>query len=56
MIRHIREHLLATYLHDNTRAKLLMPDGSYVRAKPEANAAPRDSQAFFAAGHDTPPE
>jgi len=56
MIRHIRENLLATYLNDNIRAKLLMPDGSYVRAQPEPGAAPRDSQAFFAAGHDTPPE
>ena len=56
MIRHIREDLLATYLNDNIRAKLLMPDGSYVRAQPEPGSAPRDSQAFFAAGHDTPPE
>jgi polyphosphate kinase len=56
MIRHIRENLLATYLNDNFRAKLLMPDGSYMRAQPEAGAEPRDSQAFFAAGHDTPPE
>ncbi len=56
MIRHIRENLLATYLNDNIRAKLLMPDGSYVRAQPEPGTAPRDSQAFFAAGHDTPPE
>jgi polyphosphate kinase len=56
MIRHIREHLLATYLNDNSRAKLLLPDGSYTRARPEQGAAPQDSQAFFAAGHDTPPE
>jgi polyphosphate kinase len=56
MIRHIREDLLATYLNDNIRAKLLMPDGSYVRAQPEAGAEPRDSQVFFAAGHDTPLE
>lgn len=56
MIRHIREDLLATYLNDNIRAKLLMSDGSYVRAQPEPGTAPRDSQAFFAAGHDTPPD
>jgi len=56
MIRHIRENLLATYLNDNLRAKLLMPDGSYLRAQPELDSMPRDSQAFFAAGHDTPPE
>ena len=56
MIRHIRAHLLATYLNDNIRAKLLMPDGSYVRAQPAPGAAPRDSQAFFAAGHDVPPD
>ena len=56
MIRHIREDLLATYLNDNIRAKLLMPDGSYMRAQPAPDAAPRDSQAFFAAGHDVPPD
>ncbi|HJZ46256.1 MAG TPA: RNA degradosome polyphosphate kinase, partial [Roseiflexaceae bacterium] len=56
MIRHIRDQLLAIYLNDNSRAKLLMPDGSYARAQPEHGAAPLDSQAFFAAGHDIPPE
>jgi polyphosphate kinase len=56
MIRHIREHLLATYLNDNIRAKLLMSDGSYVRAQPQPDSAPRDSQVFFASGHDVPPE
>jgi polyphosphate kinase len=56
MIRHIRENLLATYLNDNLRAKLLMPDGSYLRAQPEPGSIPCDSQAFFAAGHDIPPE
>jgi polyphosphate kinase len=56
IIRHIRENLLAAYLNDNTRAKLLMPDGSYRRAQPEPGAEPRDSQAFFSVGHDTPPE
>ena len=56
VIRHIRENLLATYLNDNLRAKLLMPDGSYLRAQPEPGSIPCDSQAFFAAGHDIPPE
>jgi polyphosphate kinase len=56
MIKHIRETMLATYLTDNTRARLLMPDGSYVRAQPDDGAAPFDSQLFFSAGHDIPPE
>jgi polyphosphate kinase len=56
MIKHIREDLLATYLNDNSRARLLMPDGSYTRAQPEDSAMALDSQAFFAAGHDIPPD
>ncbi|HEU5100843.1 MAG TPA: polyphosphate kinase 1 [Roseiflexaceae bacterium] len=56
MIKHIREDMLATYLNDNTRARLLLPDGAYVRAQPDDGAAPFDSQLFFSAGHDTPPE
>jgi polyphosphate kinase len=56
LIRHIRENILAAYLNDNTRAQLLLPNGTYARAQPEPGAAPLDSQAFFAAGHDIPPD
>jgi polyphosphate kinase len=54
LIAHIRDEVLAVYLRDNVRARILLPDGCYVRAQPEDGAAPIDSQAFFAAGHETP--
>ncbi len=56
MIAHIRDNLLAVYLRDTMRARILLPDGAYVRARPEDGAAPFDSQAVFAAGHETPPD
>ncbi len=52
LIAHIRDDLLMVYLHDTARARILSPDGSYLRAQPEDGATPIDSQAFFAAGHD----
>ena len=48
MIAHVHEHLLMIYLNDNTRARILLPDGSYRRAHPEDGATPIDSQALFA--------
>jgi polyphosphate kinase len=54
LVAHVRDDLLAVYLRDNVRARILLPDGSYERAQPTADAAPVDSQAVFAAGHDTP--
>jgi polyphosphate kinase len=54
LVAHIRDDLLGVYLRDNVRARLLLPSGSYERAQPEEGAAPLDSQAFFAAGHETP--
>ena len=56
MVAHIRTDLLAVYLHDNTRARLLQPDGSYLRAQPRPAEKPVDSQALFAAGREIPPE
>ena len=33
-IRHLRDEVLATYLADNTKARLLQPDGTYTRVYP----------------------
>lgn len=52
LIAHIRDHLLRTYLRDNVRARLLLPDGTYVRAGPQGGAVRVDSQSVFATGHD----
>jgi len=56
MVAHIRDDLLEIYLADNIRAHLLQPDGTYIRAHPNDDEPPIDSQATFAAGHDIPPE
>jgi polyphosphate kinase len=40
----LREEILGAYLKDNVKARLLQPDGSYVRA-------PRDGAAFSAQDH-----
>jgi polyphosphate kinase len=34
-IRHLRDNVLETYLKDNASARILQPDGTYVRLKPE---------------------
>ncbi len=56
MIAHVHEQLLMVYLNDNTRARILLPDGSYRRARPENGATPIDSQALFATGQGEPPQ
>lgn len=33
-VRHIRDNVLATYLKDNLRTRLMKPDGTYARVKP----------------------
>ena len=38
-IRHLRDEVLATYLADNTKARLLQPDGTYTRVHPGPDEA-----------------
>ena len=45
LIRQLRDEILATYLADNSRARLMLPDGTYKRLAPENGASPLDSQA-----------
>ena len=45
LIRQLRDLVLATYLADNFRARVMQPDGTYLRAQPEPGSAPLDSQA-----------
>jgi polyphosphate kinase len=45
LIRQLRDQILATYLADNNRARLMLPDGTYKRLTPANNAPPLDSQA-----------
>jgi polyphosphate kinase len=45
LIRQLHDHILATYLADNVRARLMLPDGMYKRLVPESGVPPLDSQA-----------
>jgi polyphosphate kinase len=45
LIRQLRDQVLGTYLADNQRARLMLPDGAYRRLAPEDGAPPVDSQA-----------
>jgi polyphosphate kinase len=54
MVAHVHDQLLMVYLSDNTRARILQPDGSYRRAQPENGATPIDSQAIFTTEQGAP--
>ncbi|HJW84496.1 MAG TPA: polyphosphate kinase 1 [Anaerolineae bacterium] len=44
LIRHLRDDVLATYMADTAKARLLLPDGRYERIQPGGKHAPLDSQ------------
>lgn len=44
MIRLVRDKLLSVYLHDNVKARLMQPDGSYIRAPREKGERNVNSQ------------
>jgi polyphosphate kinase len=43
-IRYLRDHVLESYLRDNLRARIMLPNGSYKRQKPVAGAELIDVQ------------
>ena len=45
LIGQVRNQILETYLADNVRARLMLPDGTYTRLAPEGGGAAIDSQA-----------
>jgi polyphosphate kinase len=45
LVRHLRDVVLATYLADNVRARLMRPDGGYDRAHPRGGEPTVDVQA-----------
>lgn len=47
-IHYVRHGMLAMYLSDNTRARMMKPDGSYVRLKPPSENKSVDVQEYFA--------
>ena len=48
-IHYMRHGLLATYLSDNTRARVMKPDGTYVRLKPSGEEKAVDIQEWLMA-------
>jgi polyphosphate kinase len=46
-IRHLRDNVLAAYLRDNTRARLMQPDGTYIRLKPKEKEGKLDIQEWL---------
>jgi polyphosphate kinase len=53
LVRHLCDHVLATYLADTAKAQRLRADGTYERVKPAPGAEPLDSQRSLIA-HRTP--
>ena len=47
LVRYVRDHVLATYLADTVKARLLRADGTYERVKPAPTEAPLDSQQWL---------
>ncbi len=47
IVRYLRDQVLATYMDDTLRARLMQPDGTYCRVHPDATHPPLDSQAWL---------
>jgi polyphosphate kinase len=47
LVRYLRDHVLATYLADTVKARLLRADGTYERVKPSPAEVPLDSQQWL---------
>ena len=46
-VRHLRDNILTAYLRDNTRARLMQPDGTYIRLKPKEKEEKIDIQEWL---------
>jgi polyphosphate kinase len=47
LVDRVRKEILETYLRDNRKARLMQPDGSYVRAEPASKDRPIDCQQWL---------
>ncbi|HVF28413.1 MAG TPA: polyphosphate kinase 1 [Pyrinomonadaceae bacterium] len=47
LVGYLKDEILDTYLHDNVKARVLMPDGSYARVMATANENAVHSQTYF---------
>jgi polyphosphate kinase len=46
-LRHLRDHVLETYFKDNTRVRIMQPDGTYKRIHPKEDADPVNVQEWL---------
>jgi polyphosphate kinase len=46
-VRYLRENVLDIYLRDNTRARVMQPDGTYIRLHHKAKEEAVDVQEWF---------
>ncbi len=46
-LRHLRDKVLEAYLNDNLRARLMQPDGLYLRLHPQGDEPPLDVQQWL---------
>ena len=46
-IRYLRDHVLETYLKDNTNARIMQSDGTYKRVKPSDSKKDVDVQMWL---------
>jgi len=53
MIRHVRDDVLETYLADNLKARIMLPDGSYCRPVPSTDQPALNVQEAFIARRRT---
>lgn len=49
MVENIRENILRVYLADNVKARLMQPDGSFIRLKPKEGETAVNAQELFLA-------
>lgn len=56
LIRKLVDEVLETYMHDNLKARVMQPDGTYLRIKPDDNDQPVNSQSVFMERRTSPPE
>jgi polyphosphate kinase len=53
LVRYLRDTVLAAYLADNVKARIMQPDGTYVRLHPEAGQRVVNSQLDLIGKHST---
>jgi polyphosphate kinase len=47
LVRYLRDGVLDEYMHDNVKARIMQPDGTYVRRKPDSKEKPLNIQTYL---------